>query len=530
MTEAEAAPPRRRLLGDLDIPYVVETGVITFGGWCALLVVVTFAAYWYLGPQDTAYSYQVQQANNIIHGHLDLVEEYTPTLGVLERVLYDGEGFCLPADDPRGREDIENPRITDDCKTYMQHSLGPAFIVLPGVLLFGVELNQTLVSAVFGAMTAPLVFAIAGTLSQRRYVQLTMTALMLFGTTFWWVASNGGVWFFAHTTATFFLFAAIYFTLVRPNTLMAGVCLGAAFMCRPTTIMTGLFFVIMFSHLWLRPAAPGQRLLDRIDFSPITSFAAGLAPLLLATLTVNYLRFDNPLESGYNYSEQVHQDRFQELFKHGILDPRYITRHPPVALEQMPLLDTPDTSCGERECAWIRPSFFGTAIWATTPPFLLALVAGIWDRRIVWIGGGLVALACAFLLSRAVADAFDSGWANQNMPLGVHLLPFWAMIGVSILYAFRNSDRLVLACWAAIIPTALVIFSFAATGWAQFGYRYALDFTPFLWLLAAHVIGDRIRWYVWPLIIAAFAMSAMGVLWHYQFQPDHTWGWEWVTF
>jgi hypothetical protein len=398
------------------------------------------------------------------------------------------------------------------------------------VLLFGVELNQTLVSVVFGAMTAPLVFAIARTFSKRLHVQLTMTALMLYGTIFWWVASNGGVWFFAHTTATFFLFAAIFFTLVRPNILMAGVCLGAAFMCRQTTIMAGLFFVIMFMHLWLRPPEPGKSLLQRIDFTPLASLAAGLAPFFLATFTVNYLRFDNPLESGYNYGEQVHQTGFQELYKHGTLDPRYIERHPPVALELMPLLDKPDTSCGERECAWIRPSWFGTAIWATTPPFLLGLVAGIYNRRIVWIGGGLVALACAFLLSRAVAGAYDSGWATQDVPLGIHLLPFWTMIGVSVLFAFRNADRLVLACWAAIIPTAIVIFSFAATGWAQFGYRYALDFTPFLWLLVAHVVGDRIRWYVWPLLIAAFLMSAMGVFWHYQFQPDHEWGWEWVTF
>lgn len=529
MAEASQTEARRPLLSSLQIPYLVENGVVTFAGWCLVLVVVTFSVYWFLGPKETIYGYQVQQANNILHGHLNLLPEHSPTLQVLERVLYDGEGFCFQPGDPQA-ELVENPRFSDDCRTYMQHALGPAFIVLPGVAIFGVDLNQTLVSVIFGALTAPLVFAIARTLSSRLYVQLTTTALMMFGTIFWWVAANGGVWFFAHTMATFFLFAAIYFTLVRPSTLLAGICLGAAFMSRQTTIMTGLFFVIMFSHLWLRPPQEGKGLLERIDLTPITSFATGLAPFFVATLTINYLRFDDPLESGYNYGEQVHQTAFQELFKHGTLDPRYITRHPPVALEQMLLLDTPDTPCGDRECAWIRPSLGGTAIWATTPPFLLALVAGIYNRRIVWFGGALVALAGAFLLSRAVADAFDSGWANQDMPLGIHLLPFWAMIGVSILYAFRNSDRLVLACWAAIIPTALVIFSFAATGWAQFGYRYALDFTPFLWLLAAHVIGDRVRWYVWPLIALAFAMSLMGVLWHYHLQPEHTWGWEWLTF
>jgi hypothetical protein len=120
VTDADPqAPKRRALLGDLDVPYLVEKGVVTFGAWCALLVIVTFSAYWYLGPQETAYSYQTQQANNILHGHLDLVPEYTPTLNILERVLYDGEGFCIQADDPRhpashrDREPAHHGRLQD---------------------------------------------------------------------------------------------------------------------------------------------------------------------------------------------------------------------------------------------------------------------------------------------------------------------------------------------------------------------------------------------------------------------------------
>ena len=47
------------------------------------LFVLTFVAYWFLGPQETTYGFQVSQANNIIHGHLDMTEEYTKNLGVL---------------------------------------------------------------------------------------------------------------------------------------------------------------------------------------------------------------------------------------------------------------------------------------------------------------------------------------------------------------------------------------------------------------------------------------------------------------
>ena len=94
--------------------------------------------YWVTGPLRSPYDFQLSQANNIIHGQLHLTEEHTRHLHLLERVLFDGEGFCLPTDDPRGPQaaaDIENPRITDDCRHYMQHALGPAFMLVPYIIM-----------------------------------------------------------------------------------------------------------------------------------------------------------------------------------------------------------------------------------------------------------------------------------------------------------------------------------------------------------------------------------------------------------
>ena len=502
--------------------------------------VLTFVAYWYLGPKDTPYSYQVSQANNIIHGHLDLREEHTQNLGILEQVLYDGHRFCLPP----GKEDRlpllveyvdaigagaspEQARqliISPSCKTYMQHSLGPSFVVLPGVLVWGKELNQTLVSAVIGALTAGVVYAIARRLTENLLAQVALTALMVFGTIFWYAAANGGVWYFAHTMAVFFLFGAIYFTLVRRNPAAAGALLGAAFMCRPTVLMAGLFFVVMFSDLWLKPRLEGRSPLARIDWLPAAQFAAGIAPFILATLLLNYVRFDNPLESGYNYSEQVHQTFLQQVYPHGILHTSYIPRHPPVMLATMPVV--------QQAAPYVIPSWFGLAVWVTTPAFAYAFFPNIKKYiGLVIFGAVILALAAGFMLSRAIAGAWHTGWATQDAPLGVHLLPFWVMTAVAIVAGLYFRDRLTIACWAAIIPTALVIFTFAFTGWSQFGYRYSLDFTPFLWLLVARAIGDEMKWHHWALIGISIAVNAWGVLWIYQFQPDAAFGvTQWVVF
>ena len=500
-------------------------------GICLALMAIVFAVYWFAGPKETPYSYQTSQANNILHGHLDLLPEYSRNLEVLERVMYDGEGFCYPPGDPKAYQ-TTGYRESPDCKIYMQHSPGPAFMVLPGVIIFGVDMNQTLVSVVIAAMTAPIVFLVSRSFSTKLVNQLLLTMLMMFGTILWWVGSNGGVWFFAHTTATFFLFGGIYFAIRRPNPLMAGAMLGAAFLCRPTVIMSGLFFVVAFLPLWLESPTeerPGWR----VNFAPIANFIAGIAPFLLAGMYVNYARFDNPFETGYGYGEQFHQDSHKYIYSEGTFDPTYVSRHAAVVFEQMPIFDKPGTVCStnpELDCAPIRPSYAGMAIWATTPMFLATMFTGVTSRWVTRAGAALIALACGIIFSRAFVRIWNSEWQTTDIPAGVHLLPFWLMIAAGIYFSLRNRDRVVAACWAGIIPTAGFIFLFAATGWAQFGYRYGLDYTPFLWLLAARFIGNDLKWWHVALIFAGVLVNAMGVLWVYQFDPHHTNDWVWATF
>jgi len=84
----------------------------------------------------------------------------------------------------------------------------------------------------------------------------------------------------------------------------------------------------------------------------------------------------------------------------------------------------------------------------------------------------------------------------------------------AFIFAFAAGirNRLALSCWLAIIPTALLIFSKSGTGWTQFGYRYALDFYPFLLLLTFKGIPDKLRWYHKLLIILGILVNLWGVL------------------
>jgi len=514
-------------------PVVVRSERARVFGASLAVFVFTFLVYYLTGPVNTPYDFQLSQANNIIHGHLDMTAEYTHNLNILERVLYDGKGFCLPINDPRGPEIdalIPNARFSADCKHYMQHSLGPAFMLIPLVLIFGMTVSQVLVSALVGAAGAVVVFAITRHFSNSLRTQLALTVLAVFGTQIWFSSADGSVWHFAHATAVFFVFSGIYFTVVRRNPLLAGAMFGAAFMCRPSTIIGGMFAIVAFSDMWL-PAATeaGRSIVRRIRLRPLVALAVGVAPFILLNSLVNYLRFGSPFESGYSYGEQVYQDNLTWVYVHGLFSPQYWSRHVAIVFEQMPIFS--------QDPPFIRPSWAGQAMWAVSPALLLGLFVHL--RKWVWparLAAFAIALSGSVLIiGAASAQLGMNPWTPASVPFALHLWPFWIVIGLAIVLSIANRDRLVVACWAAIVPIVLFNWMFAATGWAQFGYRYGLDFVPFLFLLAVIMVtrGTRLTRYQIVLIGASVLINLWGVLWILKFAiapggPLN--GWTWVSY
>ncbi len=493
----------------------------------AALFALVVLVYWVLGPQQSAFDFQLSQANNLIHGHLDMTAEYTRHLGILERVLFDGTGFCLPVDDPRSAEAaalIENPRFSDNCLHYMQHSLGPAFLLVPLALVWGLDVNQTLISVIIAGLTAVLVWAITRRFTAGLTTQLGLTILAMFGTTIWFSGANGGVWHFAHMTAVFFLFATIYATVVLRSPLLAGAFVGAAFLCRPTTILAGFFPLVAFADMWfVAGASAGIALWRRLRLRPLFALAIGVAPFIAIGMAVNWLRFGNPFELGYSYSEEFHQTNLKWRWEYGVLHPAYIPRHIAVFLEQIPNLSA--------NGSFVWPSWGGLATWITTP----ALVLGVFLHIKRFTGLAIVAavaltLGAALIIASSVVQQFDlAEWSTANVPLALHLAPFWLIIGAAVTFAVGLRDRFAIACWAAIIPIAAFNWMFAATGWTQFGYRYSLDFMPFLFLLVVLAVR-RLRWLPAVLIAASVLVNLWGVLWIYQFGPAELFGWTWVSF
>jgi hypothetical protein len=85
----------------------------------------------------------------------------------------------------------------------------------------------------------------------------------------------------------------------------------------------------------------------------------------------------------------------------------------------------------------------------------------------------------------------------------------------AFLYSLRASlkEKMNLLSWLSIGLISLIIFSHGTTGFAQFGYRFAVDFYPFLILLVIKGITRKdLAWHHWLLLIMGISVNLWGVL------------------
>lgn len=101
-----------------------------------------------------------------------------------------------------------------------------------------------------------------------------------------------------------------------------------------------------------------------------------------------------------------------------------------------------------------------------------------------------------------------------------YLTPSWAGLSIWIttpafVYALINNfkNRINRYAWISILLIALVVFSHGTTGFAQFGYRFAVDFYPLLFFLVIQSVSKTgLRWHHWFLLIIGIVVNLWGVL------------------
>ena len=75
----------------------------------------------------------------------------------------------------------------------------------------------------------------------------------------------------------------------------------------------------------------------------------------------------------------------------------------------------------------------------------------------------------------------------------------------------RRPDWFGLGAWLAVGLILIPILLHADPGGAQFGFRYAQDFYPFLFLLTVRGLGGRIGFEAWLAIAIGLAVNLWGM-------------------
>lgn len=101
-----------------------------------------------------------------------------------------------------------------------------------------------------------------------------------------------------------------------------------------------------------------------------------------------------------------------------------------------------------------------------------------------------------------------------------YIEPSWNGLAIWIttpafIYAFKskikeNANKF---AWASIILICGIIFSHGGNGFAQFGYRFAVDFYPILiYLVIKGVSGSKLKWHHYLLLMISIFVNLWGII------------------
>lgn len=314
----------------------------------------------------------------------------------------------------------------------------PAVVLLPFVILLGVDTSQTLISITFGLVSIVLLYVLFERRYGQRYAALGAITLAL-GTNFWYLATEGSSWYIAHVLAVFFISAALLLVTIDPryiSWLLAGLCIGAAYWSRLPAILVIPFFL----YILVTSSLPVKKLINYV-----LMFSIGLSVFFVANMAYNYARFQNPFENGYTFIQGVQDEPW---FTQGKIHYSYLPRNIEFMITKMP--PTWDYF------PYIQPSLHGMALWLTSP-FLLLLPLALFKNHLsrAALIVGLLMLGPGLMHGTPGFSQFGYRFAMEATPLFI----------LAILETIKDSKKL------TYLYIALLILSIAVNFWGVYFIR-----------------------------------------------------------
>ncbi len=453
-----------------------RTARLVAAGVGLLLALFAFAVYWWSNPEHSnQYVHFVWQADAFLHGRPWFAYPIQSGVNQVTGGIFPGVPDNYYYQDVYPLRDVAG---NDLGRVLLPFPPLPALVLMPFVAVFGLFTDQQAIAIGLGALGVLTTWWMLGGLRPRLSVRIVVTLIFATGTTWWWASAVGTTWYLAHLVALNLATAAVGVTLrhdpraadesareeglrhddaqdaagipegylrrlwdsawpLDRSQVLAGLLLGLAATARLPLVFAAPWFVLV--------GGGGSRIRRTI------STGAGAFLPVAVLLLYTYATTGAFLHPGYDYQYQLEANGYPTLGYHAdwsIEDIRYIPQNLGIMLGSLPVI-APD----------IKPNTLGF--------------------------GDPVPLCANFVPAQR-------GLFDVNCPLAMP-----TDIGTSILLsapglllallAFRRPRLARLKVGASLAVAAIALFNLAhfSQGWVQWGYRFSLDFMPFLLPLVA---------------------------------------------
>jgi hypothetical protein len=237
----------------------VKAGALIF------FLLALFAAYSVAPHPDAEVNAYILQARAFLHGRLDLPHY------VHDAAVYKGQYYVI-------------------------HPPFPAALLTPFVAIGGpLDAEIVFLSLSLALISLWLLWRIFRRLGCDPPLCVWLCAAFFLGTGYWFATGFcEGVWYFAHLVAATCLIGAIH-EVLGGRGLQAGLLLGCAFLSRQLSLYAGVFLV---GAIWCNSRFSGQ---TRSRILQLGGLAIGFAVCFALYLYFNWVRFDHPFDTGYDY-------------------------------------------------------------------------------------------------------------------------------------------------------------------------------------------------------------------------------------
>lgn len=332
--------------------------------WLAVVLALAGAALFFLltPARHSHFDYTFRVADALLHGHIGLRKP--PPSWLNEFVPWQGHYYSVF---PLGAVLVHVPVAVFSRIGWLTQFPAPieAAALAGGCIFFFAKLAE------------------AGGLTRSRQVYLAL--FPVFATWTWCNLGFAGAWQIALGFALLGEAGALYFTLVKPRPIFAGLLFAIAVGNRTEIILTAPIFawwLLRGETLLTEKSEPLTFRLTRPQLRRLLEFGSPCVLLLLFTAWYNFARFGSPLDFGYFHIPQVAHEPW---FQHGLFSVHAI----PWNMNKMLLEGMRDLP----RAPFFSPPPFGCSIFLSSPMlFLLFRPAGRFARP-CWIAIGLLTLA-----------------------------------------------------------------------------------------------------------------------------------------